>query len=341
MKSLLASLFIAATGVTSLAQAPVTLQHAGNTFVFYTSSGFQDAYNAAVDGDTIHLPGGHYSSLTVDKQITIIGTGHFPDSTLVTGHTQINGTMYFGSNADNAHFEGLYITGNLQANAADVTADYFTIHRCLIDGDFSLSGSRITPTLYLLISECVIRGNIDLSNTTQAVLRNNIFQSRIHYAYQSLFENNNFINSPYYSGGWHNSLYDCDYNLIRNNIFAHQVQLQFIYCQNSVIENNVFTTGTYDFGTNSSASNYFSAPASTLFINWTSGSFLHSDNFHLTSSVTYPGNDATECGIYGGAAPWKEGGVPVNPHFIQASIDSQTNSSGEVNVIIKAGAQQR
>jgi len=61
----------------------------------------------------------------------------------------------------------------------------------------------------------------------------------------------------------------------------------------------------------------------------------------LQSPSTYIGTDATECGIYGGIFPYKEGAVPYNPHIQQKSISSVTDINGNINVNIKVVAQDK
>src|ERR1035437_9923929 len=72
----------------------VTLHHNGTTTPYYSNSGFVDAYNVSVAGDTIILPGGNFNPPgSIDRRLTIIGTGHYPDSTTATGVSFITTTL--------------------------------------------------------------------------------------------------------------------------------------------------------------------------------------------------------------------------------------------------------
>ena len=52
------------------------------------------------------------------------------------------------------------------------------------------------------------------------------------------------------------------------------------------------------------------------------------------------GKDGTDIGIYGGRYPWKDGGLPVNPHIETYDIAGKTDSIGNLRVKIKVAAQE-
>jgi len=70
-------------------------------------------------------------------------------------------------------------------------------------------------------------------------------------------------------------------------------------------------------------------------------SYQHTDNFRLApgSPAIGVGPNGMDCGIYGGLSPWKEGGVPYNPHIQEQFIGTATNLQGELPVQIKVAAQ--
>jgi hypothetical protein len=147
------------------AQAPVALHHNGTSTMYTTSSGLTDAYNASVNGDTIYLPGGFFTGITIDKKLTLIGAGFHLDSTQATYATQINGSINLGPNADTTHIEGLHITGSINVTATNNKIDKLKIKRNLIDGQININGDRTTPSMYIEISGNIVRGHLDLSNT--------------------------------------------------------------------------------------------------------------------------------------------------------------------------------
>jgi hypothetical protein len=74
-------------------------------------------------------------------------------------------------------------------------------------------------------------------------------------------------------------------------------------------------------------------------MNWTSSSYLYTDNYHLKTPGTHIGMDGTQVGIYGGLRPWKEGSLPLNPHIQSKVIADKTNASGQIQVQVKVAAQ--
>lgn len=324
------------------AQSPVVLQHNGVSTLFPKAEGFTNAYNAAVHGDTIYLPGGFFDGITVNKKIAILGAGHHPDSTRSTYATQINGSLTLGQDADSCHLEGLHITGHINTTANN-KMDRLRIRRNMIDGNVTLDGDRTAASMHVEISGNVIRGSVDLSNTLSVVLCNNVFQSRVHYVYQGSITNNVFTNNPYLPAvGYYNNVYDCDYSKIENNVFIHtQAPLGFSYCDNSVINNNLFTVATnYVYYTNNLPTGNFSGiGSSTVLMNWTSTSYLYTDNYHLQTPGSYIGIDGSQIGIYGGMRPWKEGSLPMIPHIQAKVIAANTDAEGKIQVQVKVSAQ--
>jgi hypothetical protein len=310
--------------------------------MFYTSSGFTDAYNASVAGDTIYLAGGFFDGLTVNKRLAIIGAGHHPDSSANTYPTQINGSITFGPDADSSHIEGLHITGHVNVSAANNMVNRLRIRRNIIDGQLNLNGDRVTPSMHVEISGNIVRSSVDLSNTVSVVLCNNILHSRIHYIFQGSVTNNVFNASPYYGYPHYvyNNLYDIDNSKIENNVFPHpDGALVFLYCDNSVINKNLFATASINYTNNMATGNFTGVGSTNVFVNWTSSSFLYTDNYHLKAPESYIGMDGTQMGIYGGLRPWKEGSLPLNPHIQSKIIADKTDAAGKIQVQVKVVAQ--
>ncbi len=339
LSTIIALLFVAVAN----SQSPVVLHHNGVSTMFYKSTGFSDAYSAAAIGDTIYLPGGFFDGFTINKKIVIIGAGHHPDSTSPTHATQINGSMTLGPDADSSHLEGLHITGHLNVSATGNKIDRLIIRRNVIDGNIVLDGDRTNPSLHIEIAGNVVRGSVDVSNSTNAVLTNNIFQSRVHYVFQGSIANNVFTANPYlgYPFYFYNNIYDCDNSTIENNVFVHpDGTLGFAYCDNSVISKNLFaSTAAIDYTNNFPSGNYTAVGSANVLVNWTSSSYNYTDNYHLKNPTTYLGSDATQVGIYGGMKPWKEGAIPFNPHIQAKTIATNTDADGKIQVQVQVAAQ--
>jgi hypothetical protein len=197
--------------------------------------------------------------------------------------------------------------------------------------------------MYVEVSGNVIRNTVDLSNTLNVVLTNNVFQHRVYYIYQGSITNNVFTTTPYtgYPYYVYAGLYDIDNSKIENNIFIHpDGPFVFILCDNSVINKNLFgTTASVNFTNNMPQGNYTSVGSANVFVTWSSSSYLYTDNYHLKAPESYPGMDGTQVGIYGGLRPWKEGSLPLNPHIQSKTIADKTDAAGKIQVQVKVVAQ--
>jgi hypothetical protein len=78
-----------------------------------------------------------------------------------------------------------------------------------------------------------------------------------------------------------------------------------------------------------------------LYINVPVNKFDYSYDFHLAenSIARGAGIEGTDCGIYGGTNPYKEGAVPMNPHIQAISIPSTTDGEGKLHISVKVKAQ--
>ena len=89
-----------------MAQYRVALHSNGSVDIYGGANPFTEAYNAAVDGDTIYLPGGNLTYPgTIDKSLTIKGVGHYPVATTATNKTELSGNLNIGENADHLYLK--------------------------------------------------------------------------------------------------------------------------------------------------------------------------------------------------------------------------------------------
>ncbi len=326
---------VAATG-SGFGQNLIAVQN-GGTPRFYSI--LQDAIANAQNKDTIYIPGGVYSftygAITINKELHLIGPGHYPDSSAATGIAHLNATITLTNGANNSSFTGFYLNGNFFSGETDANEDVdnITISRCNIS---SINLSRLST--YWLISESVIRdflAGFSISVSPSPFAQNNLFSNNIisnskYFGPNTEFRNNLFISasSNYFDG--------C---LFKNNIFVNS-PTTIISCK---FENNLFFSG-FSLPDGSIGSyNIISQTSANTFINQTSDDFSYSQDYHLksTSLGKNAGKDGTDIGIYGGAFPWKEGSIPFNPHFQQVQVSPKTDANGNLNVNIKVAAQER
>ncbi|TAL57184.1 MAG: hypothetical protein EPN85_14475 [Bacteroidetes bacterium] len=333
------TLFLTSVASASAQLTVVTLHHNGTTTPFYSNSGFVDAYTASVAGDTIILPGGNFNPpASIDKRLTIIGTGHYPDSTGATGVSFVTTTITLSGSADSSCIEGLYINGSLNFTA-DQAVDYVLIKKNFINGSINFSGSRTTPCIHATLINNIVAGSLNTDNANTLNFSNNIVNGGVRYLNNGVVQNNVFLN---YDGnwGWNEDFvfYYSDQSLIQNNIIIHSNVIFRGGAVNNTVSNNLFIY-TPSLGSGVISGNYFNVPQASIFTSQTGNSFNYTHNYHLQSPGTYLGTDGTQVGIYGGYYPYKEAAVPGNPHIQTKTIAPTTTPAGDLNINIKVKAQ--
>lgn len=347
IKSILAITFAFGTITSVYSQIAVTLHHLGTTQIFSGSQPFLNAYNAASAGDTIYLPGFNFSNAqpsSIDKEIHLIGTGHFPDSTQATGRTILSG-LNIKDGADKSHFEGIYFTGSLSFET-DNAVDSVIIKRNRIDGTVAFNSSvGNNKCKGVEIYDNSIGNSIDCNNAEAINIHNNILSSGSYYvgtvmnARLNSHIHNNVMFVYYYSS----AIYNSEYCLVENNIMIpiHGSCANYSGTNYCTFKNNILigdpTGDTYHTWTN----NYVNLSAASLINHFNSYGLDNLNNYHLVNPLTYLGSDGTETGIYGGASPYKEGAITSNPHIQSKSIANQTDVNGNLNVNIKVSAQDK
>lgn len=316
-------------------QQKVALQSNGTSTIFSSSSPFVDAYNAASTGDTIYLPGGNIPfPTTLDKGLTIYGAGHYPDSTMATNSTVLNGNISITANADNLHLEGIEFTGNISFGS-NHKVDNVSIKRCKV-ASIVYNGTGATPCENNTITGNVISGGVNFGNARSSMLCNNILNGGISYGSNLGITNNIFL---YRSNGY--VINDLDNSSIANNIIFQNYRTDYVLvnCDLSTFSHNIFTV-TPPVGNNTfEANNWYGVDITTIFENQTGNVFDYTHDYHLKNPTTYVDAVSNQIGIYGGLFPYKEGAMPANPHIKTKTISTQTNASGEINVNISVSAQ--
>lgn len=354
--SILATTFAMNTGVK--AQAVIMLEHqTGGSEYFYDLS---TAIINAQSGDYLYLPGGTFSiNFPLHKGITIIGAGHYPDSTLATNQTIITGNITIADSADALHLEGLYISGNI-AHAQDINsqqrADNVIIRRCSFNSLTSLQNgyNQNAPdscfSLNWQIVNNVVRADLQFGYLRSTTVKGNIVNGRMSGAWTGAnIENNVFL----YNSTTDQFMNDIRYSSIKNNIFMTEGSISYpayaCYAPacgsyGNTWMNNLFVTNATNFNPGiaiADINNIFSVPSASIFQGYTAGAFSYNNNLHLNASClgVNAGTDGTDMGIYGSSQPYKEGAVPLNPHIYFKNIGSTTNPNGTLNINIKVKAQ--
>ncbi|WP_421920648.1 hypothetical protein [Marinifilum sp.] len=338
-KSLLLSVIIVTISFVSQAQQKVLLQHAGTPSLHTTIS---DAISAAVANDTIYIPGFTYNeSITIDKKLTIIGAGHYQDSTSASGMTQIKGSINFNTGCDQTKVEGVYLSSSV--NTSSQTINEIKLIRSRIGGLVSLTGTIDGFT----ISECVLIGGINSTSNgtaTNILVENSIVQGNIRY-----FRNTSKVqhcvllvkNSGSSTAG-HN-FYSCEGMNINSNVILDQYASIPNTC---TFTNNLFRVNYATHMDVDDTNNIFDQDITSIFEHLETDQeykFHFGNDYHLQSSSPGVGaaSDGTNIGIYGSAIPYKASAVPSNPHFFKVNIATENDADGKLSVELGVQAQER
>lgn len=333
------SLLLLTLSLFGFSQQKVVLQSNGSTQIFGGTTPFIDAYEAAVDGDTIYLSGILFSTpSSFDKQIVIYGTGVYADSTQVTGISRI-ASVTFNAGSQNSRIEGVRIEGNIvfQANQK---IDNIYIEKCHITGYISIPGTTGPYSDGTIISRSIIDGYISAENAQNIIIRNNIFHSNTSRTIRNVSRNawiaNNIIIG--YAGS-SEVLFTVSESLFENNIIyntwtstASPISTSVI---NNTFNNNCFRVDPTTNTLNTWSNNYINTLIGNVLIDYIN------KNYHLVDPDNFVGTTGNEIGVYGGLFPLKDGAVPSNPHIRSKNIAPGTNEDGDLEVQIEVGAQAK
>lgn len=327
----------------SVAQNPIaTLEHGGASQIFSGQGSLVEAYNASANGDRIYLSTGFFTPPpAIAKGIKIIGAGHFPDSVniakrtvIIPGYDGYGTRLHINAGADSLHLEGLYIDGDIIYDASS-SISYVKVIRCRLVSAFFSSNSASAGKSNCSYKECYIIGGIDFSHFGNNLLvKQCILNSAIgNINGDALIDGNIFLRENY---PFQNVLS----SVIQNNIIVGNTAVIFSSCIGSQIRNNLFVSGSIEFGLTNISNNYTNIPQTYIFVNQTGNEINYSHNYHLKNPEKYLGTDGTQVGIYGGLPAFKEKGAPSNPQIIKKTIAEQTDANGNLKVDVTVKAQE-
>ena len=265
----------------------------------------QAAVNAAQDGDTIFLTLGTFNPFTINKKVTIRGTG---ETTIINGNVEIN--IPYSPTIESPLMESLAVSGDVTLSAG---LSNLLLRKCKISGCCYLGGGQNGGISGGTIEKCQIgtvcfytgsyNGDIDnfyidrCNISTRMTLRSNIksmtvMNSNVYYlnADNNLSNNTTFVNcfinqasAPNLSGTFINSiLYD--------GYFSGMYHLSATF-ESSVFLNTLVNTDYLSIGSSSVTQNcYFPSNPSTSTTDLQYNGYLGTDGTivgHLGGSTPY------------------------------------------------------
>ena len=343
MKTKVILLLLSLSFITQInAQKVVALHTSSGVQFFSDDNPLQTAYAAAVDNDTIYLPGGSFAMpARFEKKLRIIGAGHYPSATGATWKTILSGNLTLSDEADGFYLEGIQVTDiNFDTNES---VNNVLIKRCKIRS-IHIGGNRSTPSESCIFQENIIQG-MDLTNLINSNFFNNIIGGQINAARNLVFLNNVFLLSYYYDPifEYANSC------IIKNNVFLQESNHHGVAdgAGQSTYSHNIvcFTfdpNNTTTFGTDPILDTNYQMSRADVLVNQTGGTFDYTHDYHLQAGAQANlGDDGTEVGIYGGFYPWKTESIPTNPHISSKNISNVTSATGTIHIDINVHAQDR
>jgi hypothetical protein len=326
---------VAATG-SGFGQNLIAVQNGGEPKFFVS---LDEAVTNSVNGDTLFLSGGIYAiTQTIDKTLHIVGNGYHPDSTVTKGVTCVENEINLGEGASNGSITGVLLYYSIVSYQGNITN--YSVSRCFassIRGYFSNSN----------FSENIVKSNFFI-NGSSCFFYNNIIEGHAsfydRFINNSTFKNNIFL-AEYINSGLEYPVF-VNHCLFENNIFIGTATNPIVNCPQSFFRNNLFV---YDWEGPDNQTNLFGSgnmvnvPQLSIFVNQSGNTFSYKHDYHIKEGC--PGKnggvDGTDVGIYGGIYPWKDGGLPFNPHIKVAKIAGTTDANGNLNVNFKVAAQER
>ena len=292
----------------------VTLEHEGQLQTFYGPTGFQEAYNAASDGDVITLPPLNYENWetdsegwrTIRKAITIRGTRN------KGGQTSIGGAS--------TRFE-----------LPQTTAGSINVEGVVFSSYLGINTERINITKCKITYIVGFGANASIINCELSALR-------IQETAPTIL--NSVIGELYTDGGLTGSaiFVNCNFNKI--NSAGIMPNLTFLNC---IVTNsdNTFPSTVLAQNCVYYSWNFFEAiPDNDGQLN---NKLLNPDTFFIPNSfwklteeaqATYLGEDGTEVGIYGGQYPWND--TLITPTITNLNVSKRVAQGETLKIDVEA-----
>jgi hypothetical protein len=291
---------------------------------------------AAVDNaslrDTLYVAGhpGNYGSLTIQKEIVLIGAGYFLTENLSTQAYPFSAKIYQitfetgGSNTVVCGFEMTYLT--IRCSNVTIQSNYIhsdsnilidlsngNCNNIIIEQNYLSAGSvnnSIPMCIYTINNNnVIIRNNFIYSETSagisgmdgSTIIYNNVINSYLNIPNSSIYNNIlNFNSKPFYNE--YNNLY-------RNNLYSGPTIIPGPGNQSNVDMSTVFVgTGSID--------SKLKLKEGSPYRNW--------------------GLYGEDCGMFGGEDAYVLSGIPPIPTIYQATIPSAASEQDGLKVTIKA-----
>ncbi len=312
----------------TMVQVQATIHRVNNTGIAADFTTLQDAHDAALAGDTIHVEpsGSSYGNCTFIKQLVVIGPGWFlannpgTQSNLESAKT---GTLIFDPGSEGAVISGLEVQGN---STTTIKASFVRIERCRFSGSqqslyivYNYSGLNITG---VVVNGCYVGNSIVVGasgSVVNDVTISNTFAAQINLGTGAV---NGEVRNCVLSGG--TTFYGNAGVSAVNNIFNGAVSIG-----GTQFTNNLFS-GAPVPATNG---NQINVNMGTVFVGGT-GDAQH--QLAVGSPAVGAGVGGVDCGMFDGLEPYRLSGIPPVPSIFSLSAATATDQGTPLQVTISA-----
>lgn len=319
----------------------------------------------ATAGDILMVAAGNYGSITLNKSLTLIGTGYFlPGGGPGVGPAVISGTVEFTDGSANSIITGFQIQQAVYIGASNVTfaRNFYNAAGSVFYVGQNANNNKAIQNVtikqcYIVANTIQINGSAGFQNSNY-MFSNNIITSDIILNHGSessgTFINNTFAATLSTSQG-------DDYNMgsgaylnlsFYNNIFSVPLSSGSIYILNGI---NIPQNFKYNILNGNGASEQ-NAPATNL-INQNNATFFAgypSNASGLTTdarNILKPASPAkdfgrlspfnndsplTDAGAFGGAEPYVLSGIPTGPYVYEIKVPSVAANNSTIQIKVKA-----
>lgn len=320
----------------------VTLQKVDSTQVFYGADAFKEAITAADHGDVITLTAGSFNAATIEKAVTIYGSGYEMGATETEQRysTRLVGDFLISIDSiDNQPAKGLYMEGIYSNNT-------IMIYRHLEDAsfvkcrfntiDFWRFDSYMITSKNVQFLQCRFAQWLEPGDSQNMSVNNCIIAwLGRNKATSTIIVNNSVISSTIrtFRGVLKNSIIGYVNNDASDRLHSTNGSNQAPIHPNSSIYNCVFEWSGALNDVTTKIESVAGIETTTLFGEHGTG-YKDEEMYELTdeAKTTYLGTDGKEIGIYGGANPFSP--ILTIPRVVKKDIAAQT-ADGKLKVNIK------
>jgi hypothetical protein len=327
----------------------------GGTNVYTGATALQNAINASISGDIIHIIPGTVSNGNVtitNKSLTILGVGLNPQKGLGTrslaGDIQVSGAASSGLRISGVHF--LRFLPNVGCSVVH-TVSNILIENCQFNAVQMLSNACAIGNM--IVRNCVINSHQGFTSGPQAfelfinsgvLITNNIIRTQNTTASTVKGDGLTIQNNLFYGNGTYFTFIDLDNSIVQNNIFARSSPVLAATSTGNTFYNNIvfgstdnsFTNGV---GGNTSTGHIIGDPLLTNVPSTTSDwEYTYDINLLTGSPALNAGLDGTNMGPTGGITPFDPEGTllpliqSINmPAIVTKGVDLEVNVKARGN----------